>query len=251
MKRIKTVTGGRLCYGVCYTVSTARDGSAERAAKSRISSAAQERVNLRRAWQKLEMTLAANFRRRDLHVVLTYADESLPPTRAAAVKLLRKFLGLLRRHRKARGQPLKYVYVTEQLSAEGGRLHHHLVLNGTGADLEVICSLWPYGEVEIERLDVWQGYEALAKYLTKEPREVGRSQLGARCWTPSLGLAKPVTETETVSDHVTLAAPPGALILDRHEERNEYGEYLYIKYWLPARREVGKKTRPRHRRRKE
>ncbi len=48
--------------------------------------------------------------------------------------------------------------MTEQLSAEGGRLHHHLILNGTGADLEVLRSLWPHGQVELERLDTWQGY---------------------------------------------------------------------------------------------
>lgn len=172
MKRLKTITAGRLVAGVCYSVAVVQDGPAERAAKNNMSTAAQERINLRRAWQKLEMLLAANFGPRDLHVVFTYDDEHLPPNRGSANKLLRKIFPQLRLYRRARGQETRYIYVTEQLSAEGGRLHHHVVLNGTGDDLEVLRSLWPYGQVDIERLDVWQGYEALAKYLTKEAREV-------------------------------------------------------------------------------
>lgn len=250
-KRIKTITGGRLVAAVCYTVGTVRDGPAERAAKDRMSSEAQERINLRRAWQKLEMLLAANFGPRDLHVVFTYDDEHMPASREAGNKLLRKLFPQLRKHRKARGQPTKYIYVTEQLSSEGGRLHHHVVLNGTGADMEVLRSFWPYGQVELEVLDVWQGYEALAKYLTKEPREVGRAQAGARTWTPSVGLEKPKAETEHVKDHMTIAPPPGAIILSRKEDHNEYGDYLYIKYLLPDKKEEKKGTRPPRRRKRE
>lgn len=249
-KRLKTVTGGRLVSSVCYTVSSIRDDAWERAAKSQMSSAAQERINMRRSWQKLEMVLAANFGPRDLHVVLTYDDEHLPPNRDAAVKRLRKFFTQLRAYRKPRGQPVKYIYVTESLSAEGGRLHHHMVLNGTGSDIDVIRSLWPCGHVDLERLDLWEGYEALAKYLTKEPQSIGRPEAGARSWTPSVGLTKPTVQSEPVPDNVTVAAPPGAIILDRQEERNEYGEYLYLKYLLPDRKEKKKGKRPPRKRKR-
>lgn len=250
-KRLKTVTGGRLVYAVCYTQTTVRDGPQERAAKSQMSSAAQERINLRRSWQKLEMVLAANFGPRDLHLVFTYDDEHLPPTRDAAVKRLRKFFTQLRAYRKPREIPVKYIYVTEQLSAEGGRLHHHVILNGTGQDIEIIRSLWPCGLVDLERLDVWEGYEALAKYLTKEPQTVGRPELGVRAWTPSVGLAKPTVQSEAVPDNVTVSAPPGSIILDRREEHNEFGEYLYIKYILPDRKEQKKGKRPPRKRKRE
>ena len=148
---------------------------------------AQMTINANRSWQRLELLLAANFGRRDLHVVLTYDDEHLPANRQAAVKRVRKMLPQLRAVRKSRGQELKYIYVTEQLSSEGGRLHHHLIINGTGADLDVLRSLWPYGEVELEPLDTWQGYEALAKYLTKEPRELGKPEVGRGTGRPPLG----------------------------------------------------------------
>lgn len=243
-KRLKTITAGPLVAGVCYTAPAVRDGPQERQSKAQMSSAAQERVNLRRSWQKLEMLLAANFGPRDLHVVFTYGEAHLPPTRAGAVQHLRRMIRLLRAHRRARGQPTRYVYITEQLSAEGGRLHHHMVLNGTGDDLEVLRSLWRWGQVEVERLDLWQGYEAMAKYLTKEPREVGRPEPGVRSWSAALGLTKPRTESESVPDTVTIAAPPGAIILDRREEHNEWGDYLYLKYLMPDRKEEKKGARP-------
>ena len=134
-KRLKTITAGRLVVVGCYTIPSPRSSPEERKALREISSAAQMAINARHAWQKLEQLLAANFGRRDLHVVLTYDDEHLPADRTEAVKRIRKLLPQLRAVRKSRGQELKYIYVTEQLSAEGGRLHHHLVLNGTGADL--------------------------------------------------------------------------------------------------------------------
>lgn len=177
-KRLKTITAGRLVVVGCYTIPTPRSTGQERRALREISSAAQMEINAKRSWQKLELLLAANFGKGDLHVVFTYDDEHLPPDREAAVKLMKKLIQQLRAHRRARGQETRYIYVTEQLSSEGGRLHHHMVLNGTGEDLEVLRSLWPYGEVELEGLDVWQGYEALAKYLTKEPRECGRRSRG-------------------------------------------------------------------------
>ena len=247
-KRIKTITAGRLVVVGCYTIPTPRSSDRERRALREISSAAQERMNLKRSWQKLEVLLAANFTRHDLHLVLTYDDDNLPPDRSEAVKRLKKMIVQLRAHRRARDQETRYIYVTEQLSSEGGRLHHHMILNGTGADLEVVRSLWPYGEVELEALDLWEGYEALAKYLTKEPRECGKPETGARTWAASIGLKKPKVESETVRDHLTIAPPPGAIILSAPPPvRNEFGEFTTIKYYLPMRRE-GKGARPPRRR---
>lgn len=251
-KRLKTITAGRLVVVGCYTIPTPRSTERERTALREISSAAQMTINANRSWQRLELLLAANFGRRDLHVVLTYDDEHLPANRQAAVKRVRKMLPQLRAVRKSRGQELKYIYVTEQLSSEGGRLHHHLIINGTGADLDVLRSLWPYGEVELEPLDTWQGYEALAKYLTKEPRELGKPEVGARNWAASLGLKKPKVESEIVKDNLTVAAPPGAVILSAPPPvRNEFGEFVMLKYYLPIRKKEEKKgTRPPRRRKR-
>ena len=231
-KRFKQITAGRLVYSVCYTVTGRREMGQARAEKSRISSAAQDRLNLRHSWEKLEQVLAGNFTCRDLHITLTYRDEDLPQNRAEAIKRLRKFIKDLRSQRKARGQPTRYIYVTEGLHGDG-RLHHHLVINGTGEDYEAVRALWLWGDdIHFDPIDE-DNYEALAKYLTKEPREYGNAEVGARTWTPSLGLTKPQAETADVPDTVTLAAPPGAVIIDRREDRNEFGEFVYLKYYMP------------------
>ena len=240
MKRKKVITAGRLVIAVAYTVAGLQDGPKARADKVQMSTAAREAINLRYSWQKLEVLLAANFSSKDLFVTLTYADDLYPVSRAESVKRVKRFLAKLRAARKLKGQPLKYVYVTEQLSSEGNRLHHHLVINGTGDDYETIRSLWEWGsDVEISPLEVGgndDGYADVAKYLTKEPRECGKAEVGARTWTPSLGLVRPKPEAADMADNETITAPPGAYIISAPTpSRNEYGEYVYIKYLLPAR----------------
>ena len=145
-KRKKTIIAGPIVKAIIYTAPEPQDGKRARAEKSKMTSAAQKAMNDKTARGRLEMLLAANFTGRDLFVTLTYRDADLPGSRAAAVKLLRAFIKALRQHRKARGQDLKYIYTTEEKHGEA-RLHHHLVINSTGADIEVIRSLWPYADV--------------------------------------------------------------------------------------------------------
>lgn len=249
-KRKKIITAGRLVIGVAYTVAALQDSPKVRADKVQMSSAAREAINLRYSWQKLEVVLASNFTGRDLFVTLTYDDNHTPSGRAEAVKRLRKWLSRLRAARKLRGEPLRYVYVTEQLSSEGGRLHHHIVINGTGNDYEDIRSLWEWGTtIEIKPLEVGgndDGYETVAKYLTKEPRECGQTEIGARTWVPSMGLVRPKPVVGSMADNETLTAPPGAYILSAPSpSRNEFGEYVYIKYLLPAQPREHSLRRPR------
>ena len=250
MKTLKQVRAGRLVCAVIYTTPGPGEPPRVRAQKQRASTAARERLNARTSFQKLERTLAANFDNGDLYLTLTYDDKHLPENRDKAVRKVRAFLSKLRSARKARGQPLRYIYVTEGC-CPGGRLHHHLVLNATGDDLEEIRRLWIYGNnVELRRLtfDRDYTYEDLASYLTKEPRQWGNPQVGERTWTPSLGLARPEPESECVPDYMTLTAPPEAVVV--HQEgpiRNGYGEYTWIKYLLP--RQPGRK-RPRAKRRR-
>lgn len=244
MKHKHIRRAGRVVTGVIYSVATLQDGQRERAEKVQMSSAAREAINLRYSWEKLELLFAGNFGKRDFFLTNTYDDAHYPANRAAAVKRIKRFLAKLRAVRKARGQTLKYIYVTEQLSSEGGRLHHHIVINGTGGDYDEIRSLWEDGSVDIEPLDVSGGYEDLARYMTKEPRDCGRVEVGARTWVPSLGLTKPEVEKGEAPDNMTLSAPPGAIYLKPPvTHRGEYSEYTYIKYLLPE-KEVKEKEKP-------
>lgn len=229
-KRKKTITAGRLVKTILYTAPEPRDSERARAEKSRMTAAAQKAMNDKTARGKLEMLIAANFTGRDLFVTLTYRDADLPAKRAGAVKLVRLFLKNLRKHRVLRGQVLRYIYTTEEKHGEA-RLHHHLVLNAVGQDIEIIRSLWPYGDIiDVKQIDE-NDFAALAMYITKESVE-GRP-VGAQMWTRSRNLRKPAVETCFVPDDTTLAAPPGCYVLEKEEKITEYGSYCYIKYRLP------------------
>lgn len=187
-KRKKTITAGRIVKTILYTAPEPRDGERARAEKSRMTTAAQKSMNDKTACGRLEMLMAANFTKRDLFVTLTYRPGNLPTKRAIAVKHIRKFLKDMRKHRTARGQDLRYIYTTEEKHGEA-RLHHHLVINATEQDIEVIRSLWPYGDVvDVEQIDE-NDFAALAMYITKESAE-GRP-VGTQMWTRSRNLVKP------------------------------------------------------------
>lgn len=229
-KRKKTITAGPIVKTTIYTAPEPLDGQRARAEKSRMTSASQKEMNDKVARGRLEMLLAANFTGRDLFVTLTYRDADLPPRREAAVKLLRGFIKNLRRYRKARDQEFRYIYTTEEKHG-AARLHHHIVMTSTGADIDVIRSLWPFGDViDLEYVGD-RGYETLGLYMTKESVE-GRP-VGAQMWTGSRNLKKPIVETCYVSNDTTLTAPLGCHILEREERATEFGSYCYIKYRVP------------------
>ena len=186
-KRKRVVRAGNLVWATICTPPAPNDPEHVRAAKSRATTAARKALNLKAACRRLEMLLAANFTPRDFHLILTYRPDDLPATRKEAVKRLRKFLAQLRAYRKARGLPLKYVYATEGLHGDK-RFHHHLVINATAGDYDLIRSLWIWGDqVDLERI-ADRDYGGLARYLTKEAAE-GKPN-GAQSWTPSRGLTK-------------------------------------------------------------
>lgn len=158
--------------------------------------------------------LAANFDDGDLFITLTYEDGGCP---RAGTWLCGRYALSWPSCGGPEGQgPAHQIHLCDRGRLPRGRLHHHLVLNGTGEDLEEVRRLWIYGSnVEMTRLKFDRGhtYEDLAAYLTKEPREWGHPQVGERTWTPSLGLDRPEPQTERVPDCVTLTAPPEAEVL--------------------------------------
>lgn len=232
-QRLKRIQGGRLVRQVLWSATFPSDTPKARTEKARYTTMARQAINDRTAWEKLKMILAANFDYQDLMVTLTYDDNHLPPNTIEARKLFKKFIGQLRTYRRCRGQDLRYVYVTESVHGDG-RIHHHMVVNGTGQDYDVIRSLWVYGEnLEFSRIESW-GYKELAIYLTKEPCKYGRNCVGERMWAASKGLKKPRPEpAEWVSENVRLDPPVNAYVLDSRTIRNEWGQFCYLEYLLP------------------
>lgn len=231
-ERRKIIIAGSLWMAVQYTAIGGSSGQ-KRETRSRISSSAREAINARTSWQKLMMVLAANFRKDDLVVTLTYRDKDLPRTREQANKCLKYFMSMLRAERRRLGLPLVAAKTTEGYHS-GGRLHHHLILNATGQDFDMIRRLWrKYGDnVDFEQFGR-DGPERWAKYLTKEPREQGRRYVGDRTWTTTRNVKKPVVITEYVSDDAALSPPHGAFILDKTACENCYGKFSHIVARLP------------------
>ena len=219
--------------GVQYTSIHTGNQSARREAKLQISTPAQESLNAKLSWQKLMLTLAANFDSSDLVLTLTYRDESLPARREEADKRLTKLIRDLRNHRRKDGIPLIYVRVTEGYHS-GGRLHHHLIINATGQDIDIIRKLWIKNGDNIDAEEFGSdGAERWGKYLTKEPREKGRRYVGDRTWRTSIHMQKPETTSILVEEGDDLQPPAGAFITDKAEVQNCYGRFCHIMAMLP------------------
>ncbi len=253
-KRLKTIKAGRLVFAVCYTQPLSSDGKKAREAKTKCSSAARQALNFRAAWQKLRLLLCCNFNAGDFWVTLSYPDDFLPKNRKAAKIIVQKYIDRLRECRKGQGDILKYVYNTEELGEDGkpGRLHHHLIINSglIKNDFEMLNALWCFGtaNVEIRQLGEHELYSddflELAQYMCKERNPEAKTyNVGDKCWCSSRNLKRPEETSELVEDNVTVTAPPGAMILDRDNKCNEFGQFDYIVYLLPERRELERRRR--------
>lgn len=233
-KAIKHIRAGLLNIEVIGSIPEPKERRG-RAPRSKQTCAAQMFYNNKCSWQELELIIANNFRKGDSVVTLTYDDLHLPPSKSAAKSFVRKFLRKLREVRKRRDETLLYVYTTEGFhgreqddlfgwdsALEDKRVHHHLVVNGR--DIDELRSLWEYGELRAEPVDIHY-YRELAKYMTKEARDEGRSKPGERTWCCSRNIDRDfeVEYIEIPMDGVTLVAPEGAIDYTQFHEKNPYG----------------------------
>ena len=81
-QRKKTIVAGPLVYEAIYPMPNPRDSRAVRQGKKNLTSAAQQRMNQKYQWQKLELVTACNFRPGDIVLTLTFDDAHLPDSRA-------------------------------------------------------------------------------------------------------------------------------------------------------------------------
>lgn len=249
MKTKKIIVAGMLVQECLCSRAAGREPAKVRAAKRKASSEAQQRMNAKYSWQKLELMLAANFLPGDLVVTLTYDDEHLPENRQAAAQRLKRFRRTLADLRKDRGQDLVMIWATEHKS-DGGRWHHHCVINSTGEDYAEILRLWVWGrDVEIRPLVVGRGknYESLARYMCKEARE----RCGLRSWIYTRSCRHPEVESFPVPDDTEIRAPEDATIVAEEIFRTEFGEFHFVKYLAADPQELrGRRPRAKHRRRR-
>ena len=248
MKTKKIIVAGCLVREGIYSRAAGREEPRIRAAKRRASTEAQQRINARYSWEKLELMLAANFVPGDLVITQTYDDEHLPEDRAGAQAKLKKFRKDLSLARAERGEEMRMIWATEHKLGDG-RWHHHCVINATtGSDYAEILRLWPWGSnIEIRPLIVAgeKTYESLARYMTKEARE----KPGLRSWSCTRNCRRPEVETFPVPDDETIDVPEGSTVLEERSQRTEFAEYQYVKFLAADPRQL-RRRRPRKTKRK-
>lgn len=231
MKRRKTIRAGRLVWDIAYTVPRPNANTAQRKRIREVTEEQIQRTNANTAQRKLEMLMATNFDESDLVLTVTYRDADLPDSADVTRKHLGKVFAQMRAYRKARGFPdLKYIYVLEGRHGDH-RPHAHIIINATGGDLELMRSLWIWGDdIQLNYIRE-RGYDGWAGYLTKERREASLN--GKKQFVGSRNLARPVTTYEWVDDGTTVDAPPGAQVLDEGGGRNEIASCRFVKYLMP------------------
>ena len=250
MKTKRIIVAGPLVKVSLSPRGTAHDGPKARAAKRRLSSEAQRRMNAKYRKEKLELAIACNFRPRDHFVLLTFRDEDLPADEKGVNAKMKEFL---RQHnRRVKGPRPVVIWRAEHRHEADDfrsdrRWHVHALIQArSGEDYALLAACWPWGWIDVEpvRIDKDHSYAALAAYLTKEPTD----RAGTHAWHQSRNAARPEVESFPVPDDKTLQAPKGAVTLEEARERNEYGAMEYLKYLEPGGLRDRKRPKPKRRR---
>lgn len=192
--RTKTIKSGNMLEVEIYPIWDTHT-STTRAKKTKASRATQKNLNYKNAVKNVIRLVNTNFTDGDVWATLTYDNDHLPRTRAAAEKELTKYIRRLKYYAEKHGlPPIKYVYWTEFENDEKKgkiRVHHHLVTNFR--DRDVLEELWHNGgRNRTRRLYADENeYEGMTRYCMKDPK-------GAKRYITSKNLTKPQI---TVADH--------------------------------------------------
>ncbi len=182
--RARTIKAGEQMEVEIYPIWNCR--AEVQAARKAATREAQRNLNDKNAKRTINRLINANFSTGDLAVHMTY--EGTPPDEKQARLDIRNYLRRVRDYRRKNGMSeLKYLYVIEYDSGEGGkkkkRIHQHVVMSGM--DRDEAERLWGKGRCNADRLQPDEfGLEALARYITKDPK-------GAKRWCGSRNLKKP------------------------------------------------------------
>ena len=209
-----------------------------RASRQFETSLVREAVNIKTACMRLEFLLYANFALDDWFVTLTYDEDFLPPNYETARKNQPAYFRKLRQARREEDLPFDYVYVMEGLHGDH-RIHHHFVTKrAPGNDIALFRELWGKGFVDVQTIEEFGGYRAVAQYMTKEPRKTGKLRVGARMWTPSIGLVQPERHDIELAPGEHYSPPPGASAFEggKFPERIEncYGTFVTYDFEIPG-----------------
>ena len=204
----KTTVAGPLVMEAVYPAINPRDSETVRREKKKLTTMARQLANDNAAYRKLELWLAANFTPGDLFLTLTYDDAHLPGSRKEALSRIRYFWRKLSAVRAAKGQELRYIYVTEQKHGEG-RWHHHVFINATGEDFEDIRKAWIYGKVQEWEAGVSYAVGNIRRYDGQLYRCV-QAHTSQADWTPDTAVSLWVRIADPADEWPEWSQPVGA-----------------------------------------
>ncbi len=182
-----------------------------------------KKVNSKRREENLRRIILTNFKRDDVYLTLTYAEE--PESYEDAKKKLSKFLRTLRRKYRKAGKELKYIYTTE---SRGKRIHHHLLLNYEDGfcSRDLIQECWKEGMINYYAYLHYDGgpddAKRMASYLIKETgRTIGEGEQ-KRSYIPSRNLKKPKVYYRTIHSRNWKERPSSPKGMELYEVINTY-----------------------------
>ena len=160
----------------------------KRARREKESSPAQKNLNNKNSNKYFVRLVHKNFKRKDLSVDLTIADQFMPKTREAAQKMFKNYIARVNRWRRAQGlKNLIYVYVLSEHTELGKATRFHFHLYAEKMDREVLEDKWGMGYANTDRLDFNElGVQGKSQYMARQS-----SYSGCRTWGSSIGLKKP------------------------------------------------------------
>ena len=209
-----------------------------------------------RRCRDLRRLLELNFEKGDWHVTLT-CEKDKRPAKEDAKKVIRDFLGKLRREYKKRGWDLKWVVTCE--TGERGAVHWHMIVNAVSDGVtdthKLIQNMWQRGRPYFSPLDNPDDFSKLADYLVKEAaKKIDKGETDERMsYSRSRNLIKPKERREKVRATGWRKEPkipegwelvPGSLL----NGTNKYTGLPYQRYVIRRKEGAGSgKSEPVHR----
>ena len=221
-RRRITLAGDRMECEI-YPVFGRDDEQRARAAKKNITPAKQKRLNDERARRHLIQLADTNFTEKDIHLTLTYRQET---SLEQCIKDVRNFLLRVKRYRERNNLgELKYIYTIEgkreKIKGYGTtRIHVHMLMN-SGVSRERLEEMWAMGYATADRLQPNErGLEELGRYIIKQHDHGKR-------WCASRNLKQPKRRK---SDVRTSNAAVKRMAYDIQNVAKEQMEKLYPSY---------------------
>lgn len=176
--------------------------------------------------QMVRLLVEGNFKPKDFHTTLTFADNV---TDEEARKEFKNYIRRLKNAYSKKNIELKYLYVAEH-GSKRGKIHYHLIMN-SGIPRDDIENLWGKhrGRVNTDNLqpDNDGTFAALENYIMKSQAE---NRTRERIWNCSRNLKRPTVTTNDNS--VSRKRVMGAMNAQSNDELRKYVEGMYKGYSL-------------------